>query len=112
MLTSAEKQKKRKHLERCQDNRRHFSPFCASADGLIGNEAKKLLKRIAVKCSGKLDRPYSVVCGCVNARMSISIARATHRTLRGSRVPAGRISRPYSSHPKIEDGAGILPKEW
>ena len=109
VLTSAEKEKKRKYLKRCLDNRRHFSPFVVSPDGLIGKEASMLLKRIAYKWSAKLDRPYSVISGVVNARMSIAIIRASHRTLRGSRVPAGRISR---TRPVIEDGAAFIPSEW
>eukprot|EP00978_Attheya_sp_CCMP212_P003110 scaffold6374_cov39-Attheya_sp.AAC.2 len=49
-------------------------------------------------------RQYSQVCGYVNARLSIALVRATHRCLRGSRVPAPLISVQYA---QWEDGAGL-----
>jgi hypothetical protein len=55
-----------------------------STDGLIGKEAKTLLKNIHPIDKG--GKSYSDVCGYVNARMSIAIVRATHLCL-GSRVP-------------------------
>ena len=35
------------YLEACLQQRRHFSPFVASVDGLMGVEAMATLKRIA-----------------------------------------------------------------
>ena len=35
------------YLEACLHQRRHFSPFVASVDGLLGVEATATLKRIA-----------------------------------------------------------------
>ena len=76
-----------------------------SADGLIGKEAKTLLKRISALLAKKWDnKPYSVVCGYVNSRMSIAIVRASHLCLRGSRVPASLISQ---RRPQWFDGAGL-----
>jgi hypothetical protein len=49
-----------------------------SADGLFGKEAKIVLKRLALMLTEKWGKPYSEVCGYVNARMSIAIVRATH----------------------------------
>jgi hypothetical protein len=44
--------------------------------------------------AAKWEKPYSQVCGYVNARMSIAIVRTTHLCLlRGSRIPTGRMSR-------------------
>ena len=34
------------YLEACLQQRRHFSPFIASVDGLLGVEATNTLKRI------------------------------------------------------------------
>jgi hypothetical protein len=50
-----------------------------------------------------IQRPYSVIRGFVNARMSIAIVRATHLCLRGSRVSASKISRRFL----WEDSAGL-----
>ncbi len=41
--------------------------------------------------------------GFVNARMSIALARATNRCIRGSRTPASNISNRF----RFEGGAGL-----
>jgi hypothetical protein len=41
-----EREKKKKCLGACLEQGRHFSPFVASADGLLGEEAKILWSRI------------------------------------------------------------------
>ena len=46
-LRKAEKGKKKMYLEACLQQRRHFSPFVASVDRLLGVEATATLKRIA-----------------------------------------------------------------
>ena len=77
---------------------RHFSPFVVpvSADGLRGKEAKLLLKNLSAWLAEKWEKPFSEVCGYVNARMSIAIVKAVHLCLHGSRIPTSKIcsSRP------------------
>ena len=109
VLESQEKEKKRKYLGSCLENRRHFTPFVISVDGLLGREAQTFAKRLAVKLAGKWQKPYSQVCGYVKARLSIAAVRATHLCLRGSRVPAHNISARFS---QWEDGAGLSMHEW
>ncbi len=109
VLESQEKEKKRKYLGPCLENRRHFTPFVLSVDGLLGREAKTFAKRLAVKLAGKWQKPYSQVAGYVKARLSIAAVRATHLCLRGSRVPAHNISNRFS---QWEDGAGLAMNEW
>ena len=46
-LEEAEKSKKKMYLERCLQQRRHFSPFVASINGILGVEVMANLKRIA-----------------------------------------------------------------
>jgi hypothetical protein len=46
VLIAQEKEKKKKYLEACLEQRRHFTPFVESTDGLLGKEAKTLLKKI------------------------------------------------------------------
>jgi hypothetical protein len=96
--------KKKKYLEACTEQRRHFSPFAVSTDGVISKEARALLGRLSALLAEKWDQPYSVACGYVNAGMSITIARATHLCLRGSRVPTGQMS---NRRPQWEDSAGL-----
>ena len=73
-------------------------------DGLLGVEATATLKRIASRLATKWRQPYSKMCGYIKSRMAITLVRATHRCLRGSRVPAHRIS---VEQPQLEDEAGI-----
>jgi hypothetical protein len=82
----------------------HFTPFVVSTDGLIGKEANTLLKKVSSLLAEKWKKPYSVVCGYVNAQMSIAIVRATHLCLRGSRIPTSQMS---NRCPQWEDKAGL-----
>ena len=92
------------YLEACLQQRQHFSPFVASVDGLMGVEATATLKRIASCLATKWRQPYSKTCVYVKSRVAITLVRATHRCLRGSWVPAHRIS---VQQPQWEDGAGL-----
>ncbi len=104
ILKSQEKEKKRKYLAACLEQRRHFTPFVVSTDGMMGREASTFAKRLSAKLAEKWQKPYSQVCGYVNVRLSIATVRATHLCLRGSRVPAHNIS---IRRPQWEDGAGL-----
>ena len=103
-LHEAEKGKKKMYQEACLQQRRNFSPFVASVDGLLGVEATATLKRTARRLATKWKQSYSKTCGYVKSRIAITLVRATHCCIRGSRVPARRIS---VQRPKWEDGSGI-----
>jgi hypothetical protein len=83
---------------------RHFSPFVASTDGLLGKESRTLLKKLSALLAEKWEKPYSKICGYVNARMSIAMVRATHLCLRDSRIPTSQMS---NRRPQWEDKAGL-----
>ena len=104
VIESQEREKKKKHLELCLEQRRDFTPFVVSVDGLFGKEAKAVIRRLASLLSEKWSRPYSQVCGYLKTRFSITAVRATHLCLRGSRIPADTISNRI---PQWEDGAGL-----
>jgi hypothetical protein len=104
VLAAHEREKKKKYLGACLEQRRHFSPFVVSTDGLLGKEAKMLLKKLSARLAEKWEKPYSEVCGYVNARMSIAIVRATHLCLRGSRIPTSKMCNRL---PQWEDKAGL-----
>ena len=91
-LHEAERGKKKMYLEACLQQRRHFSPFFASADGLLGVEATSTLKRISSCLATKWKQSYLKKCGYFKSRIAITLVRTTHRCIRGSRVPAHRIS--------------------
>ena len=79
-------------------------PFVALVDGLLGVEATATLKRISSRLATKWRQTYYKTCGYVKSRVAITLVRATHCCLRGSWVPAHRIS---VQQPQWEDGAGI-----
>ena len=73
MLEAHEREKKKKYLKACLEQRRHFSPFVASTDGLLGKESRTLLKKLSALLAEKWEKPYSEICGYVNAQMSIAM---------------------------------------
>ena len=103
-LHKAERGKKKIYLEACLQQRRHFSPFVASVDRLLGVEATATLKRLASRLATKWKQSYSKTCGYVKSRIAITLVRITHRCIQGSRVPTHPIS---VQRPQWEDGAGI-----
>jgi hypothetical protein len=107
VLATQEKEKKRKYLQPCLDQRRSFVPFVVSTDGMLGFEANNLIKCLARKLAAKWKLPYSVMCGLLRSRVSIAIARATHLCIRGSRINANQISRRV----QWDDAAGVCLHE-
>ena len=73
VLIAHEKEKRKKYLKACLERRRYFTPFVVSTDGLLGKEAKTLLKKILALLAEKWEKSYSEVCGYVSAWMSIAI---------------------------------------
>ena len=84
------------YLEACLQQRQQFSP--------LGVEVMATLKRIASRLATKWKQYYSKTCRKVKSRIAITLVRATHRCIEGSRVPAHRIS---VQRPQWEDGAGL-----
>ena len=78
--------------------------FHDSVDGLLGVEAADILKKIASHLPTKWRQPYSRTCGYIKSRVAITLVRATHRCIRGSRVPAHKIS---VQRPQWENGARL-----
>jgi hypothetical protein len=50
-------EKKKKQLDACLEQRKHYTPFVISTDGLVGRKAAKLLKRLALRLTEKWERP-------------------------------------------------------
>ena len=86
VLCSAESEKKKKYLQACHDRRADFTPLCVSIDGMLGAEAEFFLKRLGDFLAVKWERPFSVVMGWIQARLSFAILRATMLCVRGSRT--------------------------
>jgi hypothetical protein len=104
VLEAHEREKKKKYFEARLKQPRHFSPFVASTDGLLGKESRTLLKKLSALLAEKWEKPYSEICGYVNTRMSIAMVQASHLCLRDSRIPMSQIS---NHRPQWEDKTGL-----
>ena len=103
-LQESERANKKIYLKACLQQRRHFSIFIASIDGLMGEEATSTLKRIASRLETKWRQTYSRMCGYIKSRATITLVRSTHPCIRGFRVTVHKISVHI---PKREDGAAL-----
>ena len=71
------------------------------ADGIPGEEALAVQKKLAVLLRYKLKWEYSEMCGFVRERMSLAIFRSNSLLLRGPWVKGARIRQ----QPDLADGA-------
>ena len=95
VLASHEQQKMKKYLDECLHQRRSFSPFVISTDGLCKD--KNLLKQLALHFFLKLG---TTVLGCLWYMLGTHehlFELVTNACLRGSRIPFSKISR-HESH--------------
>ena len=86
-LAAVEREKINKHKQDCLDNRADFVPLAFSADGSMGEQAKKYLQRVGKVLAAKWEKSYSEVMGFIMSRVSIAVARAVSMCIRGSRNP-------------------------
>ena len=100
----AKRGKQSMHLQECAQQHRHFSPFVASVDGLLGVYATTTLKKLASRLVTKWWQPYSKTCGYIKSRIAITLVHVTHCCMQGSRILAHRSSM---QRPQWEDGAGL-----
>ena len=91
-LETADKENKKKYLNACLKQHRHFTLFTASVDDLLWVEADAILKRITIRLATKWNHPYTCTCGYVKSRVAITLVWSTQRCIRGARVPTSQIS--------------------
>ena len=72
IVKSAENEKQKKYLEPCLEQRRHFTPFVVSCEGILGKEANVFLKRLSKNLADKWHRPYAQTLSFVKTRFAIS----------------------------------------
>ena len=80
VLHKAEVEKK-KYSAACLACRSSFTHLCFSVDGMFGTKARFFLHRLADRLSSKLERPYSLVMGWIQARLLFAGLRATMHDL-------------------------------
>ena len=85
VLARHEREKKRKYLQDCLNERTDFTPFVVSVDGVLWRETTLFLKQLARHLRERWDKPLSQVLNFINTKMSIAILKASHQCLRGSR---------------------------
>eukprot|EP00957_Ditylum_brightwellii_P174436 13281116-Ditylum_brightwellii.AAC.1 len=77
-LVAQEKDKEKKYLTTCQENRKNFTPFVVTCDGVFGHEAKLLMKWLTCVLSKKWAFHVSYVLNYTTTAMSIAVVHATH----------------------------------
>jgi len=99
----AETDKKRKHLDACLNQRRHFTPFVVSCEGLHGKEASIFMKWLSERLADKWKCPCSSTSSLLRTHFAVSLVCSKNRYLRGVRVSPNKISHPCD----WEDGASL-----
>ena len=73
LLAGWEKLKKYKHGQDCYNQRRHFSLFVLSVDGMMGKEALVVLATLSQVMTAKTDEPILHVTGWVNGLIAVAV---------------------------------------
>jgi hypothetical protein len=100
VLAAHEREKKRKCLEPCLEQRRHFSPFVISTDSLIGKEAQTMLKKLSARLAEKLGKPYSLL------GMRVHQCLHEHCHCPNDSSLLARLQSPYQSGEQSSAGLG------
>ena len=77
VLTTAEKEKKRKYVTTAEPCCGSFSPFVVTVDGALGPEAVSFLWHLGYKLSVRWERCYGKTLGWIKAQLSFAVIRAT-----------------------------------
>ena len=88
ILTRWENTKKEKHGKLYHDERKLFSPFVLSADGILGREALVVLSQLIRFMAEKREESLLKVGGWIKGRIKIAVARSYSRMIRGYRLPS------------------------
>ena len=99
-LAAQEREKKEKYLPNCIEARMDFTPFVISVDGALGREASMMLKRLAKHMAGRWEAAPSQIMNFIHTKISISVLKAVHQCIRGSRIKVNSWGRGIG-----EDGA-------
>jgi hypothetical protein len=104
VLADHEKEKKRKYLQVCLEQRKNFTPMVYSVDGIAGREARHAEKHLATMLAEKWKRPYPQMVCYVRTRMTLAVVKANSLLIRGSRDTHSR------RRPQVTDRAAMY--DW
>ena len=107
VLVAHETEKRRKYQTICETRRESFHPFVASTDGMLAPEATRILQHLAEISAEKQQKPYSAIMKHLRLRIAITLVKAVHHCLRGSRKkrnnnPHNHYSDPIPLEPSPE----------
>ena len=80
-----------KDLEDCLGQRRHFSLFVVSVNGLFGVDAEVMMKHIGISLATKWNHPYYRTSGYITNRIAITLVRVIYHCIRSSQVTVSNI---------------------
>jgi len=101
VLRSLETAKKTKYKKVLELQRKHFTPFVCSSDGVLADEATALVNHISRRLAQKWERPYSVVVTEFRRSISFALVRAAFNCTFNAR------SDPARDAVTFEDGAAL-----
>ena len=99
IIRTAEREKKLKYEQACEDRHVNFILLCVSVDGLVCPETNTFLQLLTQRLSFKWDTPYNTSLFWIRAKLSFSLIRATNLCIRGTRTKWRGIG--------MEHGSGI-----
>ena len=101
VLEQHKKEKKDKYLQNCLEMRQNFTPMVYFVDGIMGQEARNVEKRLSTQLAGKWNREYSQMVYYLRVTMAILVVQANSPRIRGS------SDRRQPRRPLIPDGAAL-----
>jgi hypothetical protein len=103
-----EKLKRQKYQDIYETHREPFRPFLAFPEGTLAPEATKIIQHLAHITAHKQLMPYSAIVKHLRLCIVITLVKAAHHCLRGSRKkchqPAPTRNRKQPSEPSLDYG--------
>jgi hypothetical protein len=94
--------KRRKYQHICESRPESFHPFVASTDGMLAPEATKILQHLADLMANKQQQTYSAIMKHLRLRIGITLVKAFHHCLRGSRKTHQQPSSRFATQNPVE----------
>ena len=103
ILKSREAAKKGKYRKVLEEQRKHFSPFVCSTDGVFADEASALINHLAGDLAAKWERPYSIIVSQLRTSLSFALVRSAYQCAFN---PRSNLARGWDL---FEDGSALQP---
>ena len=109
VLKQGRDRKHEKEAAAAEYRRATFNALVSTADGVLGPETDRFVRRIAEKLAGKWEKPMGTVMGWVRNKVQFAHVRALCHCIRGPRKPWSKWggSRKGEKPGPVEDGAAL-----